>query len=166
MSENQIQIPVELTETLVFDDAFTSMKERFVAEMKRIDEAMVKFSNRFLQSQTARIDSNTSSPDPHADLLTNSPLVEGEGENKILKLQFDVSQFNPEEVTVSMLQNKLMISAAHKESTDTSTSLREYRREFYFPQGVDPANITSSLSKDGVLIVQAPLAITDNATPK
>lgn len=65
-----------------------------------------------------------------------------------------------------MLQNKLMISAAHKESTDTSTSLREYRREFYFPQGVDPANITSSLSKDGVLIVQAPLAITDNATPK
>lgn len=32
------------------------------------------------------------------DSIANSPLVEGEGESRTLKLQFDLSQFDPEEV--------------------------------------------------------------------
>lgn len=32
------------------------------------------------------------------DFLSDSPLVEGEGENRRLKLQFDVSQFDASEV--------------------------------------------------------------------
>lgn len=30
--------------------------------------------------------------------FTNSPIIDGEGENRTLKLQFDVSQFDPTEV--------------------------------------------------------------------
>jgi len=34
---------------------------------------------------------------------------------------------------------------------------REYNREFLLPKGVNPELIKSSLSKDGVLTVEAPL---------
>lgn len=34
---------------------------------------------------------------------------------------------------------------------------REYNREFLLPKGVNPERIKSSLSKDGVLTVEAPL---------
>lgn len=34
---------------------------------------------------------------------------------------------------------------------------REYNREFLLPKGVNPEQIRSSLSKDGVLTVDAPL---------
>lgn len=34
---------------------------------------------------------------------------------------------------------------------------REYNREFLLPKGVNPEDIRSSLSKDGVLTVEAPL---------
>jgi HSP20 family molecular chaperone IbpA len=34
---------------------------------------------------------------------------------------------------------------------------REYNREFLLPKGVNPEQIKSSLSKDGVLTVDAPL---------
>ena len=34
---------------------------------------------------------------------------------------------------------------------------REYNREFLLPAGTDPEAIKSSLSKDGILTVEAPL---------
>lgn len=47
MSEKQLQphvnIPIEITDRPLFDDALVNVKDRFVSEMKRIDEEMVKF---------------------------------------------------------------------------------------------------------------------------
>jgi HSP20 family molecular chaperone IbpA len=45
---------------------------------------------------------------------------------------------------------------------------REYNREFLLPKGTNPEAIKSSLSRDGVLTVEAPLpqlAITDRNIP-
>ncbi|PSN31530.1 hypothetical protein C0J52_21280 [Blattella germanica] len=38
----------------------------------------------------------------------NSPLIQDEGENKMLKLRFDVSQYQPEEIVVKTVDNKLL----------------------------------------------------------
>ncbi|KAG6439699.1 hypothetical protein O3G_MSEX001001, partial [Manduca sexta] len=98
-------------------------------------------------------------PYPITDLdpLANSPLVQGEGESKELKLQFDVSQFDPSEVKVEILDDKLIVSATHEEKTDNSLNFREYNREFQLPAGIDPEDIESGLSRDGVLTVHVPL---------
>lgn len=40
----------------------------------------------------------------------NSPLIQDEGENKLLKLRFDVSQYQPEEIVVKTVDNKLLVS--------------------------------------------------------
>ncbi|KAJ9584185.1 hypothetical protein L9F63_021482, partial [Diploptera punctata] len=80
-----------------------------------------------------------------------------EGENKKLKLRFDVSQYQPEEIVVKTVDNKLLVHAKHEEKSESKSVYREYNREFMLPKGTNPESIKSSLSKDGVLTVEAPL---------
>lgn len=63
--------------------------------------------------------SNTSSDlahraGPPAELRTwyddlNSPLIQSDGNDKSLKLRFDVSQYAPEEIVVKTVDNKLLV---------------------------------------------------------
>lgn len=39
----------------------------------------------------------------------NSPLIQEDGNNKCLKLRFDVSQYAPEEIVVKTVDNKLLV---------------------------------------------------------
>lgn len=58
--------------------------------------------------------------------------------------------------------------AKHEENSDNKQVYREYNREFLLPKGTNPEAIKSSLSKDGVLTVVAPLpalAITEQNIP-
>ncbi|KAI8432738.1 hypothetical protein MSG28_013699 [Choristoneura fumiferana] len=89
--------------------------------------------------------------------ITESPLILEEGESKKLKLQFDVSQFDPAEVKVQIINDVLHVKAKHDERTDNILVLREYNRQFLLPRGIDPEAVVSSLSRDGVLTVEAPL---------
>jgi len=90
----------------------------------------------------------------------DSPLIQPNEEDdgqKELKLRFDVSQYNPDEIMVKTVDNKLLVHAKHEEQTGGKTVFREYNREFLLPSGTDPESIRSSLSKDGILTVEAPL---------
>lgn len=40
----------------------------------------------------------------------NSPLIQQDGNDKCLKLRFDVSQYAPEEIVVKTVDNKLLVS--------------------------------------------------------
>lgn len=92
-----------------------------------------------------------------------SPLVQDTSDGKALKLRFDVTEYAPEEIVVKTVDNKLQVNARHEEVSETRNVLKEYKREFLLPKGVNPELIRSSLSKDGVLTVEAPLpAIEDN----
>lgn len=51
----------------------------------------------------------------------------------------------------------VQVHAKHEEKSDNRSVYREYNREFLLPKGVQPERIKSSLSKDGVLTVEAPL---------
>lgn len=39
----------------------------------------------------------------------NSPLIQEDGDSKMLKLRFDVSQYEPEEIVVKTVDNKLLV---------------------------------------------------------
>lgn len=49
------------------------------------------------------------------------------------------------------------VYAKHEEKSDSRSVFREYNREFLLPEGTNPDLIRSSLSRDGVLTVEAPL---------
>jgi len=127
-----------------------------------------KLSSSKSSSSTTTQSSNTSAQDlahragPPAELRTwyddlNSPLIQSDGNDKSLKLRFDVSQYAPEEIVVKTVDNKLLVHAKHEEKTESKSVYREYNREFLLPKGTNPELIKSSLSKDGVLTVEAPL---------
>ncbi|XP_044593888.1 uncharacterized protein LOC141528486 isoform X1 [Cotesia typhae] len=120
------------------------------------------FDKSFTSSTTQQSTQHNSSVAPQHDSRTwldglNSPLIQDEGDNKMLKLRFDVSQYTPEEIVVKTVDNKLLVHAKHEEKTESKSVYREYNREFLLPKGTNPETIKSSLSKDGVLTVEAPL---------
>ncbi|XP_076257544.1 heat shock protein beta-1 isoform X2 [Rhynchophorus ferrugineus] len=177
MAENRRDIPIKMGDFSVIDTEFSSIRERFDAEMRKMEEEMSKFrselmnreSNNFFRSTTSTTtQSNTSSDIAHrggapgGELRTwyddlNSPLIQSDGNDKSLKLRFDVSQYAPEEIVVKTVDNKLLVHAKHEEKTESKSVYREYNREFLLPKGTNPELIKSSLSKDGVLTVEAPL---------
>ncbi|XP_069679224.1 protein lethal(2)essential for life isoform X1 [Periplaneta americana] len=205
MAESGIKrnIPIKLGDFSVIDTEFSNIRERFDAEMRKMEEEMARFrselmnreSNFFTKSTTSRHSHTTETKSswkegtdiPPMDGFTrfsstssttssstsdggvqkgevrtwldglNSPLIQDEGENKMLKLRFDVSQYQPEEIVVKTVDNKLLVHAKHEEKTESKSVYREYNREFMLPKGTNPESIKSSLSKDGVLTVEAPL---------
>jgi len=82
-------------------------------------------------------------------------IVEERGETK-LKLEFDVHEFKPEEVKVKVLgSNILQVSAEHEEKSEEGFERRKFVRQYTLPKGVDGAHVRPSLTKDGVLTIEA-----------
>lgn len=173
---NKRNIPIKLGDFSVIDTEFSNIRERFDAEMRKMEEEMSRFrselmnreSNNFFRTTQQTQHTSTTGGDlmsarPGGDAKTwlddlNSPLIHQEdGNNKSLKLRFDVSQYAPEEIVVKTVDNKLLVHAKHEEKTESKSVYREYNREFLLPKGTNPEQIKSSLSKDGVLTVEAPL---------
>lgn len=173
-----------------FDQEMKKMEE----EMNRFrNELLDRDSNKFFQKSGSMTSTQTTSgPDREDSMLVpggglgshsnwlhglDSPLVRDKmaaadgaaAGQKELKLRFDVSQYSPEEIVVKTVDNKLLVHAKHEEVSGGNSVFREYNREFLLPSGTDPETIRSSLSKDGVLTVEAPLpqsAITqDTSSP-
>jgi len=184
MAEKRSEIPVKKKDFSVLDTEFDSIRERFDSEMSKMEEEMNKFRADLLDKESSFFTRNTSQSGLGNSLanttdslsasglgthrnwlqgLPDSPLIqpvsegsEGSGQ-KELKLRFDVSQYSPEEIVVKTVDNKLLVQAKHEEQSQGKTVFREYNREFLLPAGTDPDHIRSSLSKDGILTVEAPL---------
>nr|AGE92593.1 heat shock protein 21.5 [Ericerus pela] len=167
-------IPIKLGDFNVIDNEFSSIRERFDAEMRKMEDEMTKFRSELMNREsnffkTSTSTSNTVSSSSldnqgaqHKNTWLdniNSPLIQEDGDGKSLKLRFDVSQYQPEEIVVKTVDNKLLVHAKHEEKSDTKSVYREYNREFLLPKGTNPETIKSSLSKDGVLTVEAPLPV-------
>merc|ERR1719270_320531 len=138
---------------------------------------MNKFRNEMMTTMDGDVfkehkSSKQSSSSKSTDLLANSglgdhsnwlqgldsPLIQKSDEGqKELKLRFDVSQYQPEEIMVKTVDNKLLVHAKHEEKGAGKAVYREYNREFLLPACTAPEVIKSSLSKDGILTVEAPL---------
>ena len=55
------------------------------------------------------------------------------------------------------VDNRLLVHAKHEEKGNNRSVFREYNQEFMLPRGTNAELITSTLSTDGVLTVEAPL---------
>lgn len=162
-------IPVKLGDFSVIDQEFNSIRERFDSEMKKMEDEMTRFRNELMNRESSLFQRSMLTSSSQQDQASgnqgqgswlegmNSPLIQQEGDCKQLKLRFDVSQYKPEEIIVKTVDNKLLVHAKHEEKSESRSVYREYNREFLLPKGTNPELIKSSLSKDGVLTVEAPL---------
>ncbi|KAL6096917.1 uncharacterized protein ACO6RY_06126 [Pungitius sinensis] len=82
------------------------------------------------------------------------------------KINLDVNHFSPEEITITTKEGYLQISGNHEEKQDEHGSVsRCFTRKYKLPMGVDLQHISSSLSGDGVLSVEAPAPGTSVSNP-
>lgn len=89
-------------------------------------------------------------------LKVDRPFITDIQGNKKLTLRFDVSQFKPEEITVKTINKTLTVHAKHVEESPGKKVYREFTKTYSLPKPVDPLLLTSTLSKDGVLHIEAP----------
>lgn len=85
-----------------------------------------------------------------------SKVIVSNEDNKF-KVSLDTTNYQPEEITVKVVDNKLAISAKHEAKRNDVYEYCEMYRSFDLPDNVDPSAITSRLSSSGELIVEAPL---------
>lgn len=79
----------------------------------------------------------------------------------VFRARFDVKTYKPEEVTVKMEANKVVVHAKHQETDGNSSVSREFTREVNIPREVDPLSLQCTISQDGVLMIEGPLQAPD-----
>ncbi|XP_014783063.1 alpha-crystallin A chain isoform X1 [Octopus bimaculoides] len=77
-------------------------------------------------------------------------------DEKEFKVRLDVSHFSPDEITLKVIDNRIVIHAKHEEKQDEHGYIqREFKRQYLLPRECDAANVTSVLASDGVLTIRA-----------
>lgn len=72
------------------------------------------------------------------------------------RVNLDVNQFAPEEITVKTKDGYVEINGKHEERQDEHGFIsRCFTRKYLLPQGIDPGIVSSALSPTGVLTVEA-----------
>jgi crystallin alpha B len=81
----------------------------------------------------------------------------------LLQVNLDVQQFAPEEITVKLVDDFVVIEGKHDERQDEHGFIsRQFQRRYKLPSACKLNTVKSSLSSDGVLTVTAsmkPLAL-------
>jgi len=85
-----------------------------------------------------------------------SKVVVTNKDNKF-KISLDTSNYQPDEITVKVVNDKIAISAKHEAKGKDVYEFYEMYRSFDVPENVDSNTITSHLSALGQLTVEAPL---------
>lgn len=91
------------------------------------------------------------------DFKVNNPVHQDVFGNRKFQLEFDVRQFRPEEIHIKTNGNQLSVHCKHEEKENGKSAFREYNRQFILPKEVNPEHLTSKLSADGMLNIEAPL---------
>lgn len=67
----------------------------------------------------------------------------------------DVQHFKPEEISVKVEKNSVVVHAKHEEKQDDHGLVsRQFTRRYNLPEGYKSENVVSSLSSDGILSIK------------
>jgi len=79
-----------------------------------------------------------------------------QNDSKELKLTFDLNDYKPNELKVTVLDNVLKVEAKHEETSDGNHVSRNFVRSYVLPDEYKIHEVQSSLSKSGKLAVTIP----------
>lgn len=76
----------------------------------------------------------------------------------------DVQHFKPEEISVKVEKNSVVVQAKHEEKQDEHGFVsRQFCRRYNLPANCKSENVVSSLSSDGVLSIKCPTPAVESA---
>ncbi|KFM81414.1 Protein lethal(2)essential for life, partial [Stegodyphus mimosarum] len=89
--------------------------------------------------------------------LSSGGTSEVKADPEKFQVRLDVGHFAPEEITVKTVDDQVVVTASHEEKVDEHGLIsRQFTRRYVLPEGVEPEKVTSTLSADGILVVEAP----------
>ncbi|XP_065666099.1 heat shock protein 27 [Hydra vulgaris] len=71
-------------------------------------------------------------------------------------VNLDVKHYKPEEVTLKVEGQVLEVCGKHRNENENGFESSEFHRKYTIPNDVDPTAITSNISQDGILHIEAP----------
>ncbi|CAG2114609.1 unnamed protein product, partial [Medioppia subpectinata] len=108
--------------------------------------------NQSLNTQIRQLSGGTS-PGIRSVVPQSQELVQSDK----FQVMVDVSHFTPEELTVKTVDNTIVVTAKHEDRADDFGFIsRQFSRKYLLPVDIDPLTVTSSLSPEGILTLQAP----------
>lgn len=97
-------------------------------------------------------------PKSEANLSRNDAISQVEYDEDNYKILVDVIGFEPDELIIKTLGNSVQLEAKHEEvAAGRRFVAKEINQSFTLPKGIEPESVTSSLSRDGILTISAPL---------
>ncbi|XP_041983918.1 protein lethal(2)essential for life-like [Aricia agestis] len=73
------------------------------------------------------------------------------------QVNLDVQHFSPEEISVKVVDNYVIVEGQHEEKQDEHGYVsRQFKRRYALPDGCNAEAVLSKLSSDGVLTITAP----------
>jgi len=119
-----------------------------------LDDATVRglFTDASASTPTG---STSSSPAPTAS--SRSVLAASGGGPRLFSMSFDVKEYDAENISVTVEEQTMIIKATRRDERDGAVSVKEFSRKVNIPPDVDPEKLTSTLSSDGILTVEAPV---------
>jgi len=82
------------------------------------------------------------------------PITQDEDGNQIIKLQYNVAGFQPDEISVNISGNTLKMHAFHEESRQGHTTVsREFNKEFELPESADKNSLKYCVEDDVLTVL-------------
>lgn len=157
MARNGWLVPVFHRDLDFFDrqrDLFPDWAKAFDDSWKALD--LVSSRRRF-DEELQRVQKELHDVSKGAgQLQVKSPFVTDASGNRKFALRFDCSKYKPEEITVKTMDNKLCVHAKHDEEGPGRKVHSEFTQEYVLPDKVEAKALHSTLTKDGVLQIEAP----------
>lgn len=100
-----------------------------------------KTTTTFLTSDSSVGDLSSSQPDP-----AGRPFC----------VSFDLKGFNAEDISVTCEDGVMSVSARQENTVGGATSVKEFSRKVKIPKNVEPEQLISTFTNDGILTVEAP----------
>lgn len=117
MSSYEKKVQVRKSEESHIDRDFQTIRDRFDDEMRRMEDEMSRFRGSLLD-HNRDVECRPLSPSSRRRELSSfvdsfeSPLIKESSDGKLLKLKFDVTDYEPEEIVVKTVDNKLQVSGS------------------------------------------------------
>merc|ERR1719510_1854060 len=136
------------------EDFFSKAEERFSQQMRKMKSTMTNdlgFSNLLNFNKEMDLDI------PRLSLHDAEDLKVSDGGDKV-ELSLDTAGYKPDELKVTAGQGVVCVEGKHEERSQSGEILvsRHMSRQYQLPSSADPAQVTSNLSRDGVLIISIP----------
>lgn len=130
--------------------------------------------NNLVNSSSLSSQSTYNAPSIYNDLpnnpivqLSNSPTNSLLNNNQPAIYKFNMSEFRPEDISITVTDTSLKIHALREENDARGggKSYREFKREIGLPQGADVKRLKNSLQSDGTLYIEIPVQDNSNFRP-